>query len=169
MHQYIGQTHNNTNRVTILSPLSPFFFAWCSFCFYYNIWPNYVYAGWAAGTENGKTGNKVSDKSFPTISVAAHMSVYVCVCVGVCVCVCESDTLIDVITCALNIYCIGRRHGTFFFIRDEGEWGDGTTQVAARIVKIAFGNVQVKAETVSWLAGRRKAGKGRKAIASRCL
>lgn len=32
-----------------------------------------------------------------------------------CVCMCVSDTLIDVITCALNIYCIGRRHGTFFF------------------------------------------------------
>lgn len=100
---------------------SPFFLQLFSWLFYDNIWPNYVYGAWAAGNENGKTGNnKVSDKSFPTVTVPPlGVRVSVCVpaieCVPVCVCECESDTLIDVITCALNIYCIGRRHGTFFF------------------------------------------------------
>lgn len=52
--------------------------------FYDNIWPNYVYAAWAAGNENGKTGNnKVSDKSFPTVSVTL---LWVCATVYVCVC-----------------------------------------------------------------------------------
>lgn len=59
-------------RVTILAPL---FFA---FLFYDNIWPYYVYAAWAAGNENAKTGNnKVSDKSFPTVSVSP-LCMYVC-------------------------------------------------------------------------------------------
>lgn len=140
--------------------------------FYDNIWPNYVYGAWAAGNENGKTGNnKVSDKSFPTVTVPPlGVRVSVCVpaieCVPVCVCECESDTLIDVITCALNIYCIGRRHGTFFFtspcecVCHTHKWLPGLSVYIAFHYSGLAVQAATKAETVS---------EKQKAIAGRCL